>query len=366
MSAALDRLRRLVGSDRATVPALLAARAAATPDAPFVRYRGRVWSYAQGWEESLRFAGLLRRVGASGGPPRVASFLAKRPEALWAWFGTLAAGGVHVFVHRAHRGPLLADLLERSRASLLVTEAAALPELPAAPPRHALMLVDEASTGGRLGWDMVTASPPVVPLPLRPSDTATVLFTSGTTGRSKAVLLPHNLYVRGAAHLADAFGFTASDVFHDWLPLSHIGGQLHVTMSAVLAGACLAQQDAFSRSRFWDEVAAAGATVFSGFANVLTLLMMAPERPDDAANGLRIGLIGAIPPELQVAFERRFGVTLLDTYGMSECGLRRATAAPARPAGSARISRSPSWTRRIACCRTARSGASPCGRACPT
>jgi crotonobetaine/carnitine-CoA ligase len=290
-----------------------------------VLHRSRSWSYSEAWLESLRFAGFLD--GRISQADRVASYLPNGPEALWTWFGTLASGRVHVSVNRSHRGPVLADMLARSRAAILVTEAAAWPLLP--PLRELgipqVLFVDEVPEVGRsagaaaLSWEDVARSGEGVCRATDPAAAATVIFTSGTTGRSKAVRLPHNMYCRGGAHVADAFGFRADDVFHAWLPLAHIAGQLHITMSAVAAGASLALYKTFSRRRFWEEVAEARATVFAGLSNLLAMLLMDPEGPDDTRNSLRVGLIGNPPPSLQAAFERRFGVTILDTYGMTEC-----------------------------------------------
>ena len=319
-----QRLLSLVGKGQATIGEVLAARVAATPDAPFIEQRDRRWTYAEAWAESRRFAGFLAANDLTGA--RIATFLPKCPEALFTWFGAAISRGVYVAINHAHRGAVLRDLVERSGAKLLVTDLASWefigPLLPAAVER--VLFADHAPEapprpGGSFTWGDVAASATAAPLPCRPGDLATLLYTSGTTGRSKAVLLPHNMYCRGAANLADCFGYRSDDRFHDWMPLSHIGGQLHVTMTAVVAGGCLVQFPAFSRSRFWDEVRATEATVFSGFASILSLLLESPPGPDDRRHRLRVGLIGNMPAETLTAFERRFGVTLLDTYGMSEC-----------------------------------------------
>jgi carnitine-CoA ligase len=333
-------LRDLVGEGRATIPQLLAARAARTPDAPFVLDRSRVWTYAAAWSESVRFAGFLE--GRISGSDRVASYLANAPEALWTWFGTLTSGRVHVSINRAHRGPVLSDMLARSRAALLVTDMAAWPLLPELRELgfRQILFIDEVPEAARsaelavLSWEDVAISGEGVCRASDPASAATVIFTSGTTGRSKAVRLPHNMYCRGGAHVAEAFGFRADDVFHAWLPLAHIAGQLHITMSAIAAGASLALYKTFSRSRFWDEVAEARATVFAGLSNLLAMLLMDPERPEDARNSLRIGLIGNPPPALQAAFERRFGVVIRDTYGMTECEPLTLPTVTGRPPGS--------------------------------
>lgn len=319
-----ERLIALVGKGNATIAEVLAARVAQTPDAPFLEHGARRWTYGEGWEASRRFAGFLAAQGLIGG--RIATFLPKCPEALFAWLGASIGRGVYIALNRAHRGSVLRDLAERCGASLLVTDRAGweiIGELLPAGTKCVLFidaLPQNLPPGVQcFDWSAVAACAPAEPLPCTPGDLATLLYTSGTTGRSKAVLLPHNMYCRGAAHLADCFGYRSDDRFHDWMPLSHIGGQLHVTMTAILAGACLVQFPAFSRQSFWDEVRNSGATVFSGFASILSLLLEASPGPDDRRHKLRVGLIGNMPAEVRAAFERRFGVALLDTYGMSEC-----------------------------------------------
>jgi carnitine-CoA ligase len=333
-------LRELVGEERATVPQLLSARVRRTPDAPFVLHRSRAWTYAAGWRESLRFTGFLE--GRLAGSDRIASYLPNTPETLWTWFGSLASGRTHVSINRPHKGPVLTDMLARSRASLLVTDAAAWPLLP--PLRELgfaqVLFVDEVPDAADSAgvdvwtWQHVARSAEGVCRAVDPAAPATVIFTSGTTGRSKAVRLPHNMYCRGSAHVADAFGFRPDDVFHAWLPLAHIAGQLHVTMSAVVAGASLALFETFSRSRFWEEVAETRATIFGGLSNLLAMLMMDPERAEDSQSSLRLGMIGNPTPSLQAAFERRFGVTILDTYGMTECEPLTLPVAAGQPPGS--------------------------------
>jgi carnitine-CoA ligase len=314
----------LVGKGTATIGEVLAARATRTPDAPFIEHQQRRWTYAQGWLESRRFAGFVAEQGLIGS--RIATFLPKCPEALFAWFGASISRGVYVALNRAHRGAVLGDLVARAGADLLVTDRAGwdiigdlLPET-----LTRVLFIDSTPAVLRPGvssfsWQTIADSSPAEPVSCRPEDLAILLYTSGTTGRSKAVLLPHNMYCRGAANLVDCFGYRSDDRFHDWMPLSHIGGQLHITMTAIVAGACLVQFPAFSRQSFWDEVRKAEATVFSGFASILSLLLEAPGGPDDRRHRLRVGLIGNMPAEILTAFERRFGVTLLDTYGMSEC-----------------------------------------------
>jgi crotonobetaine/carnitine-CoA ligase len=309
MRAVRNPLLDLVPAEQATVPALLAARVAHTPDAPFLRWQGMSWSYREAWEEARRFAAWIESRQLEGSPLRVASFLPNSPRALWAWLGTLAAGAVYVPLNRAHRGEVLADMIGRSRARVLVTDAAGLADLP---PLHGVRIEVLA------GWEEVRALEPAAPARPGQGDLAELMYTSGTTGRSKAVRLSHNQVCRGAGWLARSLELGQDDVFHAWLPLFHIAGQVDAVLPTVVGGGTIALYPTFSRSRFWDQVAASGATLMIGFPNVFQLLHSLPPREDDARNPLRAAVTGAMPPEFVADFESRFGLRVHDVYGMTE------------------------------------------------
>ncbi len=305
-----NRLLDLVPAERATVPALLAARAERTPEAPFLLWRGERWSYREAWEESRRFAAWVGLHRVDAGPVRVAGFLPNCPEALWAWLGTLAAGAVYVPLNRAHRGEILADMIARSGAGVLVTDPEGERDLPDMGGLPIRVLAD---------WAEIVALDPAPAAAPAPRDLAELMYTSGTTGRSKAVELSHNQLCRGAGWVAWATGLDADDVFHAWMPLFHVAGQADTVLPTVIAGGSIALYPTFSRSRFWDQVAESGSTLFIGFANVAQLLYLLPPRSEDAGSTLRAGVTGALPARLSVDFENRFGVRLLDVYGMTEC-----------------------------------------------
>ena len=105
-----------------TVPELLAARARATPDALYLAKGEARWSFAETEATARRFAGFLQARGYAG--RRVASLLPKSPYIVLAWFGSNMLGGPFVALNHAQRGELLADLMVRSRAPVLVTDRA--------------------------------------------------------------------------------------------------------------------------------------------------------------------------------------------------------------------------------------------------
>jgi len=314
----------LIGRDSATIPEVFVQRAERSPESTFLVWEGNTWSYRQSLEVIKGIAGFLLGTAGRTSRFRVATHLSNCPEAMWAWLGTCFAGGVAVPINRNHKGTLLADMVKRSGATVLVTEAEALSVLPNPESLgiQTLLLVDkvaETSALPTLRFADARDRSAYNSVSIAPADPACLLYTSGTTGRSKAVLVPHNQYCRGAGHLVDSFGLRADDVFHNWLPLYHLGGQLHMTMTAVLCGGAVALFPTFSRSRFWAQVRATGVSVLCGFEPILRFLWSLPPRSADAGSSLRVGIFAGIPPDLKQRFEKRFGMWIAENYGMTEC-----------------------------------------------
>jgi crotonobetaine/carnitine-CoA ligase len=314
-------LLTLTGQAHATVPGVFAPRVKQSPDRIFIRYKACTWTFADAWQEATRFAGRYAAAGLTSGD-RVASLLPSRPEAIWAWLGTQLLGAVHVWINPQHRGELLAEQLRRSRAAVLVTDAAAREVLPASAitgiPR--MLCVDQANGQfTALGYQELPAADaiPLVPAAAGFGAAAIVLFTSGTTGRSKAVLVPHNMICRGSARMCEYAGITESDVIQAWLPMHHIGGVDAVTM-ALLSGCTLDLLPGFSASRFWADVARSQASVFFLFPAIAHILLGQRPDPGDTTTSLRVGIETGLSPGTIKEFEDRYQVRLLSDYGMTE------------------------------------------------
>lgn len=222
-----EALLRLVGEGRSSIGELLEARAGASPDATFLIYGGERTSYAQALKIVRERAGRLLDLSGKD-RPRVATFFGNSPEALWAWLATAYTGGTFVPLNRGHKGPLLSEQIDRINPDLILTDSEGVERFGS---RDALF------DSSQIDWQ---DTQPLTSPRSEAEQVATIMFTSGTTGRSKAVQVPHNQYARGAARLVDAFNLGSDDVFHNWLPLFHLAGQLHMTMTAIVSGGTVA------------------------------------------------------------------------------------------------------------------------------
>ncbi len=325
MGSPENPVETLVGQ-RATVAELLQARVTRSDDALFLSWEDARFTYRECWAHVGDVAAWLHENLTQVDGGRVASFLRNRPEAIWAWLGTLVAGATYVPLNREHRGKLLADMVARSRAEILITDLDGARDLPdlRGTGVNTLLLVENVlcardDVARVASWsELDDGGTGFVPPARAPSAVAEIMYTSGTTGRSKAVQITHNQLCRGAGWVAWSLELTDADVIHGWMPLYHIAAQLDSALAMIVAGGRVALFPTFSRSRFWSQVEANRATVFIGMSNIFKLIWDLPPKLDDATSTLRAGIMGGIPSDLHRAFEERFAVRLVESYGMTE------------------------------------------------
>ncbi len=329
-----------------TVHGLLDQRAEQCGDAPFLLFDDRRWSFSEFADATRRLAGGLAAAGVARGD-KVAIMLSNRPEFLLTWFALSRIGAVEVPVNTAHRGTLLHYMLGQADCSLLVMEADFAGQvwdiLGDLPLLRKILIVGEdvAADAAEAGWpipalpfDALLHHEPLDPLPVAGSDPLAIIFTSGTTGPSKGVVLPQAYALRQARIIVDACRYTADDCLYNALPLFHGNAQFLSTMPALLAGARMVLARKFSASGFWGDIRRYGCTEFNYIGGILPILMKAPPHPDDAHNSLRLMMGAGCPADLFAAFERRFGLALVEGYGMSEIGVPFINRLDDRRAGS--------------------------------
>ncbi len=147
-----------------------------------------------------------------------------------------------------------------------------------------------------------------------------IIFTSGTTGPSKGVLLTHHYLAAYGAMYADINGLRADDVLLNFLPFFHIGAKF-LTIATLLCGGRMRLLPRLSISTFLDEVNTHGVTNFVAVGGVCNMLLSRPPQADDAACSIRTIYAVPDPADIHQEMERRFGCQMTTVYGSTEVGL---------------------------------------------
>ncbi|MEU7693790.1 AMP-binding protein [Microbispora hainanensis] len=323
-------------NSRAAAPAVtigdwLSGAAGRASDDAFLLIAGERTGYRELDATASRLAAGFLSLGLRPGD-RVCLLMRSSVAAVQVWFALARAGLVEVPLNVASGSYLLRYYLENSGATVLVCDADLEPlarEHAAAVPAITHLVVNgEAEpeipeTGGvarHLLADL--AAHPAGDLPaVKPDDTAVILYTSGTTGPPKGVLLSHQANVNLARHTVDLLGYTRDDRLYSVFPLFHSNARYCSVMAAMEAGADLVLDRKFSASRFWDICRAHGITAFNYQGAMMSILFKQPPRPDDADNPVRLAFGAPCPPEIFDAFERRFDLRLTEIYGSTEVSI---------------------------------------------
>ena len=145
-----------------------------------------------------------------------------------------------------------------------------------------------------------------------------LIFTSGTSGRPKAVRITHEKVTYPGAYLVDRLGLTAADVHYIAMPLFHSNAVMAGWAPALASGAAVALRETFSASEFLNDVRKFGATYASYVGKPLTYILATPERSDDADNPLQL-VFGNEAGDRDIhAFGERFGCRVVDGFGSTE------------------------------------------------
>jgi acyl-CoA synthetase (AMP-forming)/AMP-acid ligase II len=309
-----------VASEFATLPDLLRVRTRADPDAPFVQHAGRGFTYGEFDARTDDLAAGFAQLGVRPGDV-VSVFLGNRLEFLEAWWGIVKAGGVLGPVNPAYVGPEAAYVIGHSDAVALVTDARGAALLGAHRGELArvrsVISVDE---GGDLRLGDLAVRGASAPDPGRgPSDLASIPYTSGTTGRPNGAMLTHRNLLVNATQGAELVPLTPGERVGMLLPLFHANAQVVTTLIPMMIGCHVMMWEGFSASTFWDTVAELEPVTISAVPTILAAVTNADNAPG-RENSLRYVICGAAPlsVELLQAFQDRFGIRILEGFGMTE------------------------------------------------
>jgi long-chain acyl-CoA synthetase len=282
-------------------------------------------SFEELMEESLRFARLLKDDGLEPGD-RVALYLDNTAQCAAAIFGTVFAGGVFLVVNPQTKAEKLGFILADSGATFLVAEghSAGIAVAATAHLDGVRVLAARAAPGDETFPSLEQALTATDPTPASreraPSDLAALVYTSGTTGQPKGVMLSHEALVFVIGSIADYLGLDTEDRILSILPLAYTYGLSQLLLGVRVAGTVLLERTFAFPARTLERMHTEQATVFAAVPTVYaTLLGMSHARTYDSVRCLT-NAAAALPPALHDGILRLFpNARLYRMYGQTEC-----------------------------------------------
>ncbi len=288
--------------------------AISTPD-------GRSYSYGDLQRLSARAAAALVALGVRPGD-RVAVQVEKSPDALFLYLGAVRAGAVFLPLNTAYTQSEVEYFVSDARPALLIGDPARHEGLAEVATAHGARLETLAADGTGSFVDCTAAQSGTFESVARgPTDIAAILYTSGTTGRSKGAMLTHANLRSNAEALVATWRFTAADVLIHALPIFHTHGLFVATNVSLMAGAAMILLSKFDPAQVLGLFPR--ATVLMGVPTFYTRLLDLPELNRQATAGMRLFISGSAPllAETHQAFRERTGHAILERYGMTETGM---------------------------------------------
>ncbi|MDK4741590.1 malonyl-CoA synthase [Rhizobium sp. CNPSo 3464] len=299
-----------------------AVRQNAKPDAAFIETSdGKVWRYRDVIEQSGRLAAALAAMGVKPGD-RVAVQVEKSPEALLLYLACLRAGAVYLPLNTAYTFAELDYFIGDAEPRLVVVSPKTREGLGPVAARYGARLetLDEAG-GGSLMAALADGPAEFTDVARGPDDLAAILYTSGTTGRSKGAMLTHDNLLSNAVTLRDHWRFESGDRLIHALPIFHTHGLFVASNVTLLAGASMYLLPKFDA----DEVLRLmpRATVLMGVPTFYVRLVQHPGLSADVTSGMRLFISGSAPllAETHRLFSETTGHAILERYGMTETNM---------------------------------------------
>jgi malonyl-CoA/methylmalonyl-CoA synthetase len=279
---------------------------------------GAQWTYEDLAAASARMAGALREAGVATGD-RVVVQAGKSAQALSLYLGLVRMGATYVPLNTDYTPAEVARFLADADPMLFVAGQAAIDAtLPLMPPYRVRAASLESDGTGTMTAQSMGAVPYSDVHDVAEDDIAAILFTSGTTGRSKGAMLTHRNLAFMAQALCGQWDIRSSDVLLHVLPLFHAHGLFIATNPTLHAGARIVLLPKFTVAAVLARLAE--STVFMGVPTFYTRLLADEAFTREACAGIRLFTSGSAPlsSETFLEFERKTGHTILERYGLTE------------------------------------------------
>ncbi len=318
---------------------LVHARAVEQPDLDVLTFESEgvteTRTYRELWENGQRIAQALVDRGMRKGD-RFALIMLNHPEFVESMIAAAIIGAVFVPIDARARGAKLSFLLKDAACRGVVCAAYAFEGV-----MEAVRLGAPIEWGYVLG-DHVQAPGTAVPFPvfslrdvlgrpvpspkltvavLDPAEPMQVMYTSGTTGDPKGIVVAHQRFGMVSNHGEAVFGYRVGDRPYTGLSLTHGNGQFVTLAPSLKMGLRAVISRKFSKSRLWEILRTHGCTTFSLLGGMITAIYSEPRRADDADNPVRLVISAGMPAAIWADFAKRYGVEILEFYGAVEGGM---------------------------------------------
>ena len=283
---------------------------------------GHNLSYGDAEKGSARYAALLASLGLEPGD-RVAVQVDKSPEALQVYLACLRAGLVYLPLNNAYREGEIGYFLGDAEPGAVIVQPSSMPWLAPIAKKLGIKHVFDLDEHGQGTWTEAAKGKPTqfATVPRTAGDLAAILYTSGTTGRSKGAMITHGNLASNAIALHRTWGFGPEDVLVHMLPLFHVHGLFVACHCVLMNGTAMRFHAKFDAKKALDDIRE--STVFMGVPTFYTRLLAEPGLDRAACARMRLFVSGSAPllAETHVEFEKRTGQRILERYGMTETGM---------------------------------------------
>jgi crotonobetaine/carnitine-CoA ligase len=329
--------RRMPAADQCVLRDLLLHQAAVRPQHDAVVFEsGETWSYAELLDKVSVVGRKLQDLGVSQGDT-VLVWMPNGPDCLTAWYAVNFIGAIYVPINTAYRGRLLEHVIFNSGAKIALVHPGLIERLREI--SHAALRIVATFSGAveevpgleAVCFDGMQSAGPVLPLerPICLWDTQSIVYTSGTTGPSKGVLIS---YLQTFATAQPQIFITQSDRVLAALPLFHTGGTIACYVP-LLKGGTVVLVNTFSTDNFWPIVNRYGVTQASLLGVMCAFLAKRPLSGDEAGGKLR-SIISIPLTQESIEFGKRFSLDVYSLFNMTETSLPLVTAANPTVAGT--------------------------------
>lgn len=295
------------------------------PDKEAILFKGKATTYHDLYGQAMRLSSALRaRLDIQRGD-RVGLFLPNIPEFIAAYYALMRLGAIAVSLNVMLKQDEVRFILKDSGAKALITASRLLEQIPERsrlPELNAVVSVNEPEQSGIMSLRellSLDSSKSAAKVSLEPDDGAAILYTSGTTGTAKGVLLSHGNLVSNVHATNHHTTMTSEDRLLCYLPLFHCFGQNFIMNASVNAGATLILHERFVPEEILDSVQKCRASMFFGVPTVFLRLLELPGIKS-YLDPVRYFFTAAAPMPIEVAvkWKQRFGRAIFEGYGLTE------------------------------------------------